>query len=595
MCCACFALHAQTVIYSDNFDSYPVGSHISQVNDNWVCYGDSLKDATISNTMAASAPNSLQIGGDHPNLVSYFLPMAFQKSGRYHIGFNLYVPSSGNDGAYFAAWRPYSYSPAFICGFSPNQTGRISLIDMEGNLTSGCEFTYPNDVWLPVLLDIDLDANLLNIYINNVLAYAGAYASVDLNNYDPALGEKGLGSITFNNSSIYLPYYVDDFSLTELTPPNFGLFDLYPNTDVNHYLAPNTSVTQDFYLTNNGAEYTIYRIVPTYNIDHPDTTSIGATAVPNCQGYKSVRISSPTYMETAVRIPADSLRSQIGRMLKTVDVALQSVDTATIKVYGMGNLLYHYYNGMYNYPDSDYSHRGPYNLKYEKTFIPHDGWNSIAIDTPIFITGEDLYLSVFWTPKQDSTYLLFDIIPANDQSFYWGDSWIKEGDIPWDHVISDNFAIRCMLDGVPQPAWIHTGLAREEISFYGHQTIPITFDANDMDMYETRSGKLYFYSSAEEEDEFVLDVHIMACGVSIEGFEDADLHIYPNPTSEYVKISSEEEITEVQIFSMMGQLVCQKRFNSNEVTLPIQNLPGGIYTAKIFTAQGVRNAKIVKR
>ena len=55
---------AQTVAFSDNFDSYPVGSHLSQVNSAWTTWTGTpggSDDGIISSTQAYSTPNSLYI------------------------------------------------------------------------------------------------------------------------------------------------------------------------------------------------------------------------------------------------------------------------------------------------------------------------------------------------------------------------------------------------------------------------------------------------------------------------------------------------------------------------------------------------------
>ncbi|MBR2772646.1 MAG: hypothetical protein IKD78_11675, partial [Bacteroidales bacterium] len=90
---------SQTVVFSDNFDTYTVGSHLAQSNSAWTTWTNdpgSDEDGVITNTQFSSAPNSLLVSG----AVDQVYPFGNYTSGHYTVTFNMYVPSTGN-GAYF--------------------------------------------------------------------------------------------------------------------------------------------------------------------------------------------------------------------------------------------------------------------------------------------------------------------------------------------------------------------------------------------------------------------------------------------------------------------------------------------------------------
>ena len=94
-------MFAQTVVFSDNFDSYTVGSHLAQSDPDsawttWSFAPGSDEDGVISNVQAASDPNSLYISGSNDQLY----PFGNYTTGHYTLTFNYYIPSSGN-GGYF--------------------------------------------------------------------------------------------------------------------------------------------------------------------------------------------------------------------------------------------------------------------------------------------------------------------------------------------------------------------------------------------------------------------------------------------------------------------------------------------------------------
>ena len=67
-------MFAQTVVFSDNFDSYTAGSHLAQSNSAWTTWSSapgSSEDGVISSAQAASAPNSLYISGSNDQLYPF--------------------------------------------------------------------------------------------------------------------------------------------------------------------------------------------------------------------------------------------------------------------------------------------------------------------------------------------------------------------------------------------------------------------------------------------------------------------------------------------------------------------------------------------
>ncbi|MCQ2279655.1 MAG: hypothetical protein MJZ49_02490 [Bacteroidales bacterium] len=98
---AVMALQAQTVIFTDNFDSYTAGQRLcSQNNTDWTTWSNApggIEDAYISTEQAVSGSNSLKITGNNDIIYRF----SNQTSGVFDVEFKYYVPSSGQ-GAYFS-------------------------------------------------------------------------------------------------------------------------------------------------------------------------------------------------------------------------------------------------------------------------------------------------------------------------------------------------------------------------------------------------------------------------------------------------------------------------------------------------------------
>ena len=135
-------MFAQTVVFSDNFDSYTAGSHLAQSNSAWTTWSSapgSSEDGVISSTQAASAPNSLYITGSNDQLY----PFGNYTTGHYTLTFNYYVPSTGN-GGYFNIQHILKNQWALECYFHNTGGGYLSVGGSEYN------FSCPTDAWFPV-------------------------------------------------------------------------------------------------------------------------------------------------------------------------------------------------------------------------------------------------------------------------------------------------------------------------------------------------------------------------------------------------------------------------------------------------------------
>lgn len=70
--------------------------------------------------------------------------------------------------------------------------------------------------------------------------------------------------------------------------------------------------------------------------------------------------------------------------------------------------------------------------------------------------------------------------------------------------------------------------------------------------------------------------------------------VYPNPTTGTLQIQSKEEIINVEVYNVIGQLVFGSSINTNTAQLDLQNLSAGIYNLRIITSEGSIIKKIIK-
>lgn len=77
----------------------------------------------------------------------------------------------------------------------------------------------------------------------------------------------------------------------------------------------------------------------------------------------------------------------------------------------------------------------------------------------------------------------------------------------------------------------------------------------------------------------------------IDDFELAEATVSPNPSSDFVTISTDAEIEAVSVFNSNGSIM----ISQNGGDLDISNLPVGVYLAKVKTSTGVAQARFVKQ
>ena len=108
---------------------------------------------------------------------------------------------------------------------------------------------------------------------------------------------------------------------------------------------------------------------------------------------------------------------------------------------------------------------------------------------------------------------------------------------------------------------------------------PETFKYDDLSIpLIVPCGSASAYSNAEYWRYFT---NIQEDCSGVEENEIVDLQIYPNPVSNTLHITSSEEISEIEIVNMMGQVVLQMDVNGESAVCDVENLPSGVYVVKV--------------
>lgn len=93
----------------------------------------------------------------------------------------------------------------------------------------------------------------------------------------------------------------------------------------------------------------------------------------------------------------------------------------------------------------------------------------------------------------------------------------------------------------------------------------------------------------------LVDNLVLTSDMSVSDLETVKVSAYPNPVIDQLNISSKQNIQEVRIFNVNGQLVLNTKVNNNATSLNVSSLKTGVYIAQITTDKGTETIKVIKK
>lgn len=77
-------------------------------------------------------------------------------------------------------------------------------------------------------------------------------------------------------------------------------------------------------------------------------------------------------------------------------------------------------------------------------------------------------------------------------------------------------------------------------------------------------------------------------------FDNANFSYYPNPVKNTLNLSYNKEISNVDVFNLLGQKVSSTKINSNNAQIDLSNLSKGAYMVKVTSDTQVKTIKVIK-
>lgn len=211
-------LNAQTVLVSEDFDTYAAGDMVAEVSDLFQTWsGGAGEDTPISDVEANSGSNSLLVEANGADVIMGLGP---HTSGKIDVIFQVYIPN-GN-GGYFNLLHEWdedaNYEWAVDVYFS--STGDLTWT-AGGTDGGGASFT--SDTWFEMQVTADMDNDMGYLYAGGELLHSWQWS---LNNADGTVGQNQLMALNFFG---YQPtgsgpglMYVDDIRVLDSTGLSIG-------------------------------------------------------------------------------------------------------------------------------------------------------------------------------------------------------------------------------------------------------------------------------------------------------------------------------------------------------------------------------------
>jgi len=546
---------AQTVLFEDDFESYTVGSFIAQSSPTWLTWSGGVgtaEDVKVVDTQANSGTKSIHFETNNRDII---LPLGNKTSGTYKVEFNILLAQPS--GGYFNIqhFQAPGIEWAYEVYFENSGSGKL--------VANGVDYPFTHAVgeWILVENEFDLDGDEAKLYIDGTLIHTWAFST---------LANGGAGTLQLGGVNFYTGagrrFFIDDVVYTEVVagsnPPSIDVSTTEINTD-------GTSATS-FTFTNEGdveMNYIVYPIFPSSGLkSETEATRNLLTHVQSALtggiGYQN-DISN---LRIGAKFNPAKVSPFIGMELISVTIGINDMPSNTsLQIYERG----------------DYITPGPGNLIVEKAFtaIPASE-NTIQLDEPLYLDGKDLWIGY----KCNVVGGAFSI-GIDDGPHVPGGNWMSSGP-GWfefnNPAIPSNFYIIGELQGNPLIQWLTVSPTSGTLSAGNSETVSVSFNtAGLIDGNYFAQIVIGCNDPAQEYSEVDVNLTVLTNINNVNS--KIGIMTYPNPVTNYLNVSSTNNIDLINIYNIKGQLVNSITVNSDNAKVDMTNLNSGNYIFEIFS------------
>ncbi len=580
------------VLISDGFEEYEAGSKIAVASqaaghDWWTTWSQqpgSAEDGVVAEYNGSKC-GYLTYGVDQ------VLLLGDEQNGVYDLEFDIMVPQGKN--GYFnilhdfngqgSTWALESY--LHMSGSSTSAPG-TAVIHAGGS--DAATFSVIYDDWMHFRLHVDTDADVAEYYYtapgeSEVLIHTWTWS---LNSQGTATVGRKLAAMDFfppMNASTS-EYYLDNFSFTKVSGDTAPALTF--NVDqIDAVVAEDDATATEIVISN--AEGTSFGDWSAW-VDFGTSTggsnsSVLYYGVDPSQNASMVGYNweEPKLVEVAAMFPGSTYAgSAMGANIVSVEyfaVESQSgfgFETNTPLTFRV------YKQGMYGQPGEVLAEKViPYNQ------INHTDWTTATFDTPVAITGYNVWIACEYTQAVDGYAMVFDggsYLP-NSGFVRVGGGGAFESAGP-DNMSQDYgcMAIRAHVQGAPISAtWANLSKSEGSIPMGGIDEVSVNVNAIGLSAGDVKTANIIFVTNDPENPEVSIPLTLTVTGDNVNETAANAFNIYPNPTTGMVTVEG-ENINVVSVYNAAGQLVNIVRANDSNVNVDLSSYGTGVYFLNVI-------------
>ena len=512
------------------------------------------------------------------------------EAGVYDLVFDAYVPQGKN--GYFnvlhefagagSTWAMQAYLHMTNDGQTSTQAAGHGTIHAGGNSVADIPCVY--DEWMHFRLHVDTDLDVAEFYYStesNPTETMLCTWQWSLDSFGESTVGRKLDAMNFfppENASTS-EYYLDNFTFTRIGAESHASLE-FNQENIQVWIPEDETETVEIAISNaNGTSIGDWTAWIDFGEGETNnvTTQINYDAEPSeSSSLVGFTTEEPRLYEVAAMYPGSSYAgSAMGTQIisaqyycveSTSGLGIVSGTPLTFRVYGQG------LNGQ---PGEVLAEKVvPYNQ------INTQDWTVATFDTPVALTGYNVWVSCEYTQAVDGYAMTFDGTAYQPHSGYFrangGGAFLSCGP---DQMSQDYgcLHIRLNVKGAPVTGSWAT-LSKPEGSIAIGETDHLNVNINSIglsegDVYE---ANIIFKTNDPENNEVVIPLVLNVDADNVVENGASAFTVYPNPTTANVTVEG-ENINAISIYNAAGQLVNVVRANGEKTVVDMSNFGAGVF------------------
>jgi len=519
--------------------------------------------------------------------------------GVYDLEFDAFVPQGKN--GYFnvlhhfdgnnsnnCIWAIQVYMHETNDGQTSTQAPGHGTIHAGSNGTADIPCVY--DEWMHFRLHVDTDLDVAEFFYSSETTYPEEQSLCtwqwSLDSFGENVVGRKLDAMDFfpPTNAATSEYYLDNFKFTRIGQESAASLD-FDTDEIAFWIEEDDMLSTEIEINNVGTSIGDWTAWVDFGetTGGTQTTQINYDAEPGtASSLVGLNIDAPELVEVGAMFPGAAYAgSAMGtKVLSAQYVFFTNSETGTIGIEGNTSVTFRLYaQGMYGQPGEVLAEKTvPYSA------IVADDWTIATFDTPVAITGYNVWVTVEFTQAVSGYAMSFDGgTPSEYGDFYrtnGGGAFSRCSEVF--STVYGNFHIRINTQGSPVAAtWATLSKPEGSIAIGDEDVVSVNVNSIGLSEGDVKEADIIFVTNDPENPMVIIPLTLTVGPESVGETMESAYSIYPNPTNGIVTVEG-ENINVIAIYNAAGQLVNIVRANGENVTVDMSSFGAGMYILNVI-------------